>query len=81
MLMAGVAPPEDTTGAVPVTLVTTPETPEIEPPVIATALAFCSAIVPTPDNVWFAFHAAAPVVLNELSAGVVWVTVTVMLRI
>jgi hypothetical protein len=39
MLIAGVVPPEDTTGAVPVTLATTPVTPEIEPPVIATALA------------------------------------------
>jgi hypothetical protein len=65
---------------VPPTLVTTPETPEIEPPVIATALASWPAIVPTPDSVWFAFHAAAPVVLKEPSAGVVWVTTTVMLR-
>jgi hypothetical protein len=39
ILIAGVAPPEDATGAVPVTLVTSPETPEIEPPVIATELA------------------------------------------
>jgi hypothetical protein len=70
MLIAGVVPPEDTTGAVPVTLATTPVTPEIEPPVIATALASWPAIVPTPDSVWSAFHAVAPVVLKEPSAGV-----------
>jgi hypothetical protein len=80
MLIAGVVPPDDTTGAVPVTLLTTPETPDIEPPVIATLLAFCSAIVPTPVKVWLASHAAAPVALKEPSAGVVWVTTTVMLR-
>lgn len=51
------------------------------PPVIATVLAFCSAIVPTPDKVWLAFHAAAPVALNEPSAGVEWLTTTVMPRI
>lgn len=52
----------------------------IVPPVIATALAFCSAIVPTPDKVWVAFHAVAPAALKEPSAGVEWVTETVMLR-
>jgi hypothetical protein len=52
----------------------------IVPPVIATALAFCSAIVPTPDKVWVAFHAVAPAALKVPSAGVEWVTETVMLR-
>jgi len=56
--------------AVAATELTTPETPEIEPPVIVTLLASWPAIVPTPDSVWSAFHAVAPVVLKEPSAGV-----------
>jgi hypothetical protein len=52
-----------------------------EPPVIATAFAFCSANVPTPVSVWSAFHAVVPVELKELSAGVECFTVTVMPRI
>lgn len=35
----------------------------------------------TPANEWSAFHAAAPVALNEESAAVEWVTVMVMPRI
>jgi hypothetical protein len=58
-----------------------PVTPDIDPPVIVTLLAFCSAIVPTPVSVCVAFHAVAPVALNEPSAGVECVTETVMLRI
>jgi hypothetical protein len=81
MLIAGVAPAEDTTGAVPVTEVTTPDTPLTDPPVIVTLFAFCSAIVPTPDNVWVASQAVAPVALNEPSDGVECVTTTVMLGI
>jgi hypothetical protein len=38
-------------------------------------LAFCSAIVPTPDNVWLASQAVAPVALKVPSAGVEWLTV------
>ena len=56
--------------------VATPVTPLNDPPVILTLLAFCSAIVPRPDKVWSAFHAAAPVALNVPSAGVEWVTTT-----
>jgi hypothetical protein len=38
------------------------------------------AISTVPDNVCTAFHAVAPVALNELSAGVEWLTVKVMPR-
>ena len=66
--------------AVAATEVTTPVTPLIDPPVIATALASCPAIVPTPVSVWLASQAAAPVALKELSDGVEWVTEIVMPR-
>ena len=52
----------------------------IVPPVMATEFAFCSAIVPIPDKVWLAFQAAAPLSLNESSAGVEWAIAMVMLR-
>jgi len=49
--------------------------PLIVPPVMATALAFCSANVPTPVSVWLASQAVAPVALKVPSAGVEWLTV------
>ena len=78
--IAGVVPPLETTGEVPVTEVTKPDTPLIVPPVIATALASWVAIVPTPVRVWVSFQSDGLIRLVSASSGMVltlvWVTMT-----
>ena len=59
------------TPRVPVMLEAGRVTPEIVPPVIATALAFCSAIVPKPVRVWVLFQSLGRIRDESSPSGIV----------